>query len=77
MKGGEQQTMAILTDVIVQMVYQAGVDDKGLDVYKSQSYSMANIESTDQQLLDFTAAYDALITRDFVEVTKTTKSTIS
>ena len=69
--------MAILTDVIVQMVYQAGVDDKGLDVYKSQSYSMANIESTDQQLLDFTAAYDALITRDFVEVTKTTKSTIS
>lgn len=77
MKGGEQQTMAILTDVIVQMVYQAGVDDKGLDVYKSQSYSMANIESTDQQLLDFTAAYDALTTRDFVEVTKTTKSTIS
>ncbi|AQL56241.1 DUF1659 domain-containing protein [Abyssicoccus albus] len=69
--------MAILTDVIVQMVYQAGVDDKGLDVYKSQSYSMANIESTDQQLLDFTAAYDALTTRDFVEVTKTTKSTIS
>ena len=77
MKGGEQQTMAILTDVIVQMVYQAGVNDKGLDVYKSQSYSMANIESTDQQLLDFTAAYDALTTRDFVEVTKTTKSTIS
>ena len=69
--------MAILTDVIVQMVYQAGVNDKGLDVYKSQSYSMANIESTDQQLLDFTAAYDALTTRDFVEVTKTTKSTIS
>ncbi|GEM_PF-3721002 len=69
--------MAILTDVIVQMVYQAGVDDKGLDVYKSQSYNMANIESTDQQLLDFTAAYDALTTRDFVEVTKTTKSTIS
>ena len=69
--------MAILTDVIVQMVYQAGVDDKGLDVYKSRSYSMANIESTDQQLLDFTAAYDALTTRDFVEVTKTTKSTIS